>query len=297
MPVTQRKLQVMARDCLVYREILNRIQVVFAQEGGDLRVGPVGRQRRHRVKSFLILVERPRRAEIGQRDAALKLGHHDDLDGFLRHRDDVLLDDEVARLLQVLPRDVDNPVSRRQLLVGHLEGCTDDCLLVSLVGIVGECRVGIYADVHLLCNVVHLAADEFIFLLGKRPDLPAAERRIQCIRELPIVEFGANAEIAIRPRQQLILEPRLVFGDRGPRGLDCRFEPRPVFRGKLGHVRDDHRVDDRCEATVLLDRGLGVNLGNASRLQRTPRLREEARQLREPRCRVVETLFERCKVA
>jgi hypothetical protein len=85
-------------------------------------------------------------------------------------------------------------------------------------------------------------------------------------------------------------------GDRLKGSRHCRLEALCGWRRKGLHVRNDHRVDDRDEAAVLLDRGLGMDLRHALRLQRFPRLFEKARQLLEARCRIVEALLERCEI-
>jgi hypothetical protein len=116
-------------------------------------------------------------------------------------------------------------------------------------------------------------------------------------RQFPVVEFGADTEVAVRARQQFSLEPRLVFGDRRTSGLDRCRKPLPGFRRQLLHYRDDHRVDDRLETTVLLNGGLGMDFRHALGLQRFPCLFEKAWELRQARCHIVETLFDWCEIA
>ena len=111
----------MSRHGLVNGQVLYRVQVVLTQKRLHLFIGPVFRQRSDRIECFLPFVQGTRRAEIRERDTALELGHDDYLDRFLGHRDNVVLNDEVGRLLQVLPGDIDDTVPRREPAIGLLE--------------------------------------------------------------------------------------------------------------------------------------------------------------------------------
>ncbi len=61
--IAQSQLQVVAGNALVYRQDLERQQVVLTQERLDLFVGPVGWYRRDLVESLLPSIQRAWRIE------------------------------------------------------------------------------------------------------------------------------------------------------------------------------------------------------------------------------------------
>ena len=79
-----------------------------------------------------------------------------------------MLNDEFAGLLQLLFRDFDNAIARRQLAISFLESGANDGLLVGLVGIVGKCSHRVLAEVYDLCHLVHLVAHVLVFPLRAR---------------------------------------------------------------------------------------------------------------------------------
>ena len=121
-----------------------------------------------------------------------------------------------------------------------------------------------------------------IFLLGTCRDFLATQRGIQCERKFGVEERCANAKFACCPRQQFLLQPGLVIGDGVLRSFNCRFQLSLIIGRQGAHVRDYHRVNDRCEPGILGDRSFGVNLGYSLGLYGCSRLLEKTRNLIQP---------------
>ena len=85
----------MARIRLVDGEDLQHRRVVFAQEGLDAAGVQSLRRRGDGVEAVGLRVERRGRVQVRRREAALELGHLDDLAAVrLRQREDLLVADE-----------------------------------------------------------------------------------------------------------------------------------------------------------------------------------------------------------
>ena len=98
--------------------------------------------------------------------------------------------------------------------------------------------------------------------LGARHDIAAAERGVERESQLAVEQLGADAKVAGRPRQQIFLEPGLVFGQGIPGDLDSSLQPLARVRSQRVHFRNDHVLDDRYDSEVLGDGGFSMNLGH-----------------------------------
>ena len=109
-------------------------------------------------------------------------------------------------------------------------------------------------------------------------------------RELLVKGFRSNAEAPIGLWQHCFFEPLLVFVD-GVAGRLYRCPKTVLFvRGERTQPRLDHVSQDRENAAVLLDGGLGVNLGDTGGLEFLADLPQQARKLLQPHRGAVEPL-------
>lgn len=125
----------------------------------------------------------------------------------------------------------------------------------------------------------HFLAHGGVLALRAPADLPPVERRIQRVAEFPVEQRRAEAKVALRRRNEIVLQPRLVRGKRLPRRRNRRLQPLGKRRRHLAEPRHDHGLDDGVDAPVLGKRGLRVHLRDARRFERPADLAEKTRKL------------------
>ena len=291
------KLEEMARHRLVDGEVVQRAEIVLAEERLHLLGGPVFRQGGHCVEGLLAHVERARRIAVSQGDAPAKLRHDDDLDGVGRDGHQVFFPNEGGGQLERLLGGFHDRVGVGHLLISQLEAGPNDRLLVGFRRVGGKLGQGVFLLVHALGDVVHLVAYFTKPLLGPPADVGPGEGGLEGEGQLLVEEFGPQAKIAGSPGKQLRLEPLLVRLDGDPGRLHGLVEPFPLAGGQLAQVGLHHVVEDAQHPAILLDRRLGVDLGHPLRIERRADLAKQPRELLEPVGHVGQPLGARGEVA
>ena len=195
----------MPRHRLVDGEFLQHVVVVLAEERLHALRRPVRRRRRDVEEGLAVLLQRSRRIARGHGDAAIELRHGRDLNRLRRHGDEVLLADERRRRPpSVLLRQRDHRLVRRMLVgefVEHrLDAPCDDRHPRSRRASAPSRYIAVLRRLQLRLGV---GEDLFLRQVG-------VERIAQLAAEL----FVAGAEVAVRPRQEVFLQPRAVVRER-----------------------------------------------------------------------------------
>ena len=289
--------QVVARRAFVDAQQVDHPAVVFAQERVDLLLVPLVRNRRDGVEGLQVLVERAWRVAVRHRHAALELRHLDDFHRRVRQRDQVVLADELGGLRQRRFGIRHHLVARRAFGVGQLERSLDRLLLLVGGGRFRQRgRAGLVLQ-HGAGDAVHLLAHALEFALGALLDVGARQRRQQRELQLLVVQRLADAEVALRVRDQRLVQPGLVLGHGLLQAVDGGFGLRAVGFRQVLEVRGDEGVDDAEDAGVLLGDGLGMHLGHARRIQVLARLRQQRRDLLHARGGGFQAFRQRCEFA
>ena len=111
-------------------------------------------------------------------------------------------------------------------------------------------------------RVFHLLLRDEQVGLGAAQDLVGAEVGIERELQALVEVLLAEAELAVRARQQRLLEPDAVVLQRGDRA-GARRRERGLHVGRLLDEVVEVVLHERDRALVLRDRGLGVDLGRA----------------------------------
>lgn len=283
------ELEVMAGHRLVEREIVDRVIVIFAEERGRLRIRPFRRDRRDGVEGDKVLLERPGAVAISERHALLELGHGDDPDRRVRDGDQLLLADEGRGLSQSLGGLGLDSRARRAVGVSELERGLDRFLLLVRGRPCRERRRRRAAGEDRAGDFVHLLPSRRDGRRCPALDLGPIERGGQGETELGIIEAGAEPEVALGLRDQDVVEPELMLGDRGLQALHRRIEAAGVGGIQLASVRREHLLDDLDDAAILPGDRRRENLRDARRNQVRARLGKQSGHLLHPPDRGFET--------
>ena len=180
------------------RQVVDRADVVLAQERRTLGVGPVGRQRRDGVKGTQPNFERAGGVAIRDRHTALKLRHHDNVERIGGDRGEIVLPNEVDTQFERLPRGRDHAITWRDVGIRLLQRGDDHLLLLFGQRIFGELSIRFLFELNLPGDHVHLGPHATQFKFGAVSNLLSRQSGAECERELLVVEFGPDSRVASR---------------------------------------------------------------------------------------------------
>ncbi len=290
------KLQQMAGNGLVDRQLVDRPLVVFAQERGRLLRAPVRRDGHDVVIAALVLLQGARHVGISDGDAARIFGHFDDVKVRRGEGDQVPGFRECNRFGERAFCELQDLLARRDVGIDLGQPRLDHGLLLIRGRIGGRWRRAGIAFDHSGGDFVHSGAKRLELALGARTDFLPAERRVEGEAQLLVVEHRADPLIALRVGDERLVDPRLMLGNGSLRRRGGAFKASLVGGRERIFFRED-LVDQRIDPRILLRGGLRVDQRNTRRIQCLARLCEIGRKCFEPAGRGAQPIGKRGEFA